>query len=164
MLTAASQRAQIAVSFALVLAGCLVTLFIATLDLQALAVAYNRADTTALLAAQAGASAIDPNQVYAATSTGAPIVLNPVLVANNCRSVIYTPNPPPGFKSYTCTVATGPNGSQYVIATIQWDSLFPVPMPGFGSPIVTQVRNGYPAYGCRTGTYYYTPLGAAQCT
>jgi hypothetical protein len=166
------QQGQVMVAFALVMAGCMVTLLIATLDLQELSIAYNRADTTALLASQAGASAVclvasattcpAGTTIYDVTALGGPIHLDRTAVQNNCNRIVGSPAPR-GFVSLTCTVATAPTGSQYVIATVVWNVAFQPRFPGFASKNITIIRNGYPAYGCRAGQYIFNPLSPANC-
>ena len=60
----ASERGQTLVIFALVLSFFLVWMIALVADVGTLYVAYDRFDNAALLAAQAGASAIDTGQLY----------------------------------------------------------------------------------------------------
>lgn len=159
-----AQKGQVMVAFALVMVGFMLILIIATLDLQALAVAYNRADTTALLGAQAGGSAVClvasagcPSTIYNA-APGSPIFLDPTEVQNRCNAVIPPGSPPAGFRSFT--LKCKPNGTT-VTATVTFVPKFPLTALGFNPPTVTLARTGRPAYGCGKGTYTYQALGCS---
>lgn len=156
-LSSTKQRGQVLVAFALVMVGFMLTLFVATLDLQALSLAYNRADTTAILAAQAGASGISDVTLYNISPLGGPILLDSTKVNTNCASVKPVAPQSRGFVSLTCTVVLGPTGSDYVKATVVWNPLFPVGLPGFTPKNLTLIRYGYPAFGCSNGTNGYLP-------
>jgi hypothetical protein len=167
------QRGQVVVAFALVMVGFMFILIVATLDLQALSLAYNRADTTALLAAQAGAGAVcitisapdcpAGTTIYDATP-GSRIYLNQTEVNARCAAVAPQGNPPLGFTYFklTCKV-TGP----IVVVTVVFTPRFLANNAGtvalFGSPRLTLTRNGQPAYGCGNGAYTFNPLNGT-CT
>ena len=163
MLRQPAQKGQVIVAFALVMVGFMFTLIVATLDLQALAVAYNRADTAALLAAQAGSGGVCITQSAACpagttiynASPGSPIYLDPGSVATRCATVAPAGNPPPGFKAFslTCTIS----GST-VTAHVTFTPNYPLTALGFSPPSITLTRSGRPAFGCGNGNYTYTPL------
>ena len=125
---------QTLVIFAVVLAFLLIGMLSLIADLGAVFTAYTRADNVALLAAQAGASAIDENAYY-----GGQLQLNPGDALNRCQTVLHSsglPLQPPG-----CSATP-----QEVTANVQFSAPLPLPLPGATAPIHV-VRTARGVYG-----------------
>lgn len=127
----AAEAGQTLVVFALVLALFFVGMIALVCDLGALFVAYNRVDGVALLAAQAGASAIDQGSFYAGR-----LQLDPDGAEQRCLSALAAA----GVRG-TCSADAGS-----VTADVRHVVRLPVPILGVGAPVHVR-RTGRPAFG-----------------
>jgi hypothetical protein len=125
------QAGQTLVVFALVLALFLVGMLALTADLGAVFVAYNRVDDGALLAIQAGASAIDQGSFY----TGR-LQLDPVDAELRCRESLAAAR-----LDGRCS-ATARSVSVDVTQAVT----LPVPLLGLRAPVHVR-RSAQPAFG-----------------
>jgi hypothetical protein len=128
------QAGQTLVIFALVLAFFLVGMLALVADLGTLFVAYNRVDDGALLATQAGASAIDQGSFY-----GGSLRLDPQAAEQRCQESLAVAN-----LSGTCTADT-----RSIIADVDLVVALPVPLLGLRAPVHVS-RRAQPAFGGNT--------------
>ncbi|HKF19131.1 MAG TPA: hypothetical protein VKF14_18365 [Candidatus Dormibacteraeota bacterium] len=129
-----SQAGQTLVIFALVLAFCLVGMLALVVDLGTLFVAYNRVDDAALLAIQAGASAIDQGSFY----TGS-LRLDPEAAEQRCRDTLAAAR-----LQGRCTADV-----RSITADVSQVVTLPVPLLGVRAPIHVS-RTAQPAFGGST--------------
>jgi len=129
-----SQAGQTLVIFALVLAFCLVGMLALVVDLGTLFVAYNRVDDAALLAIQAGASAIDQGSFY----TGS-LRLDPQAAEQRCRDTLAAAR-----LQGRCTADV-----RSITADVSQVVTLPVPLLGVRAPIHVS-RTAQPAFGGST--------------
>ena len=122
---------QTLVIFAIVLALFFVGMLALVADLGALFVAYNRVDDGALLAIQAGASAIDEGSFY----TGR-LQLDPAVAEARCRESLAAA----GIAG-RCTA-----DPRSVTADVRQDVALPVPLLGVSAPVHVS-RSARPAFG-----------------
>jgi len=127
----ASSSGQTLVIFAVVLALFFAGMLALVADLGALFVAYNRVDDGALLAIQAGASAIDQGSFY---SGG--LQLDAVAARRRCDDSLATAHLDGG-----CTADTGS-----VTADVHEVVALPVPLLGLSAPVHVS-RTARPAFG-----------------
>lgn len=135
----APQGGQTLVIFTIVSAFILLGTIALVGNAQVLFVNSNRADAAALLAAQAGASAIDQEALY-----NNEVVLSPALAVTRCRQA--------GAQaqfviSVDCTVS-----NNQVFATVVESVQMPVPLWS-GAETVRATRTARPAYGGTTGGF-----------
>lgn len=134
MIRHTGQAGQTLVIFVLVLTFCLVGMLALVADLGTLFVAYNRVDDAALLAIQAGASAIDQGSFY----TGS-LRLDPEAAEQRCRDSLAAARMPG-----RCTAdARSINADVHQVVTL------PVPLLGVRAPIHVS-RTAQPAFGGST--------------
>lgn len=132
------QRGQTLVIFGVIAAFILVGITALVGDTQVLYVNYNRADGTALLAAQAGASAIDRTAIYQDR-----IEVNPADAVARCRqAALQNPN----VVQTDCSVS----GSMVTARIVQRVEM---PIPVFSAQTVRASRSAKPAYGGSTGGF-----------
>lgn len=122
---------QTLVVFALVLALFFVGMIALVADAGALLVAYNRLDDGVLLAAQAGASAIDQGSFY-----GGRLRLDPGPAVSRCDASLASAGLRGG-----CTADAGA-----VTAEVRQTVELPVPLLGLNAPVHV-VRTARPAFG-----------------
>lgn len=122
---------QTLVVFALVLAMFFVGMIALVADAGALLVGYNRVDDGVLLAAQAGASAIDQGSFY-----GGRLRLDPGTAVARCDGSLSAA----GLRG-TCTADAGS-----VTADVRQVVALPVPVLGMSAPVHV-VRTARPAFG-----------------
>lgn len=134
MIEHAGQAGQTLVIFALVLAFSLVGMLALVADLGTLFVAYNRVDDGALLAIQAGASAIDQGSFYAGS-----LRLDPQAAEQRCRESLAAARLP-GH----CTAS-----ARSITAEVDQVVALPVPLLGVRAPIHVS-RTAQPAFGGTT--------------
>jgi len=134
MIRHTNQSGQTLVIFALVLAFCLVGMLALVADLGTLFVAYNRVDDGALLAIQAGASAIDQGSFY----TGS-LRLDPQAAEQRCRDTLAAARLPG-----RCTADV-----RSITAEVSQMVTLPVPLLGVRAPIHVS-RTAQPAFGGNT--------------
>ena len=132
------QSGQTLVVFGVIAAFILVGISALVGDTQVLYVNYNRADGTALLAAQAGASTIDEDALYQDR-----IQIDPAEAVSRCQSAAAQN---PNVLRADCTVS----GST-VIARIEQRVEMPIPL--FAAQTVRATRTARPAYGGSTGGF-----------
>lgn len=125
------QSAQTLVIFAIVLALFMVGMLALVADLGAVFVAYNRVDDGALLASQAGASAIDQGLFY---SGG--LGLEPDLAQQRCAASLAA-----AHLNGTCSADL-----RSVTADVGQAVDLPVPLFGLHAP-VRAIRTARPAFG-----------------
>jgi hypothetical protein len=130
-MTVRSETGQMLVIFALVLAFGLAGLAALVADLGSVFVAYNRVDDGALLAIQAGASAIDEDSFY----TG-HLQLDPAMAAQRCRDSLAAAN-----LDGVCEA-----DARSVTADVRQVVPLPVPLLGVRAP-VRVTRTARPAFG-----------------
>jgi hypothetical protein len=128
------QAGQTLVIFALVLAFFLVGMLALVADLGTLFVAYNRVDDGALLATQAGASAIDQGSFY-----GGSLRLDPQAAEQRCQESLAVANLPG-----TCTADT-----RSITADVDLVVALPVPLLSLQAPVHVS-RRAQPAFGGNT--------------
>jgi hypothetical protein len=128
------QAGQTLVIFALVLTFVLVGMLALVADLGTLFVAYNRVDDGALLAIQAGASAIDQASFY----TGS-LRLDPQAAEQRCRDSLAAARLPG-----RCTA-----DARSISADVHQVVTLPVPLLGVRAPIHVS-RRAQPAFGGST--------------
>lgn len=133
-----SGSGQTLVIFAVVLAFLLIGMLSLIADLGAVFTAYTRADNVALLAAQAGASAIDQNAYY-----NGNLQLNQGDAANRCQTVLDSSGLP--LQRPGCSATP-----QEVTADVQFSAPLPLPLPGASAPIHV-VRTAAGVYGDTSG-------------
>jgi hypothetical protein len=126
-----TQAAQTLVVFALVLALFFVGMLALVADLGAVFVAYNRVDDGALLASQAGASAIDQGLFYSGT-----LRLDPPVAQQRCLDSLAT-----AHLSGTCVA-----NARSVTADVSQAVDLPIPVLGLRAP-VRVTRTARPAFG-----------------
>jgi hypothetical protein len=131
------QGGQTLVVFALTLALFFTGMVALVVDLGAVFVAYNRVDSAALLAVQAGSSAIDAGAFYAGS-----IRLDEAEAERRCQESLVTAG-----VSGSCSAA----GGLLIRAEARQLVHLPLPLPGLGAP-VRVMRTARPAFGGRTGT------------
>jgi hypothetical protein len=131
MSSALRQEGQTLVIFALVLALLLVGMLALVADLGTVFVAYTRVDDGALLAIQAGASAIDQDSFY----TG-QLQLDPMAAAQRCRDSLAAAGLEGG-----CTA-----DARSVTVEVSQAVALPVPLLGISAP-VSVTRTARPAFG-----------------
>jgi hypothetical protein len=124
-------QGQTLVMFALVMALFFTGMIALVSDVGAVLVAYNRADDAALLAAQSGASAIDPDAFR-----GGNLVLDQPTARARCRSSIERSG-----MAGDCSVAT-----QRVTAELVKSVYLPIPLAGFNA-VVRAKRSALPVFG-----------------
>lgn len=129
----AVQSGQTLVVFALVLALLLIGLTALVADLGAVFVAYNRVDDGALLAIQAGASAVDQESFYAGH-----LQLDAPAAAQRCRDSLAT-------AGLTGTCSADPRS---VTVDVTYLVKLPVPLLGLQAPVHVH-RTARPAFGGR---------------
>jgi len=134
MIRHTSQAGQTLVIFALALAFCLVGMLALVADLGTLFVAYNRVDDGALLAIQAGASAIDQGSFY----TGR-LRLDPQAAEQRCRDTLAAARLPG-----RCTADV-----RSITVDVSQMVTLPVPLLGVRAPIHVS-RTAQPAFGGST--------------
>jgi hypothetical protein len=134
-----SQGGQTLVIFTIVSAFILLGTIALVGNAQVLFVNANRADAAALLAAQAGASAIDPEQLY-----NNQVVISPALAVTRCRQAGAQAQ---FVVSVDCTVS-----GNSVIATVVEQVQMPIPLWS-GAETVRATRTARPAYGGTTGGF-----------
>ncbi len=117
--------------FALVLALFFTGMFALVADLAAVFVVYDRVGDGALLAVQAGASAVAPGPFYQGE-----LRLDPARATARCRATL---------RSFglagTCSA-----DAATVVATAQTTARLPVPLPGLTAP-VSVTRTAHPVFG-----------------
>lgn len=128
-----SQSAQTLVIFALVLALYFVAMLALVADLGAVFVAYNRVDDGALLASQAGASAIDQGLFYSGS-----LRLDPTLARQRCLDSLAT-----AHLAGTCAA-----DAHTVTASVGQAVDLPIPLFGLHAPVRVS-RTARPAFGGR---------------
>jgi len=128
------QAGQTLVIFALVLAFSLVGMLALVADLGTLFVAYNRVDDGALLAIQAGASAIDQGSFY----TGS-LRLDPQAAQQRCSESLAAAR-----LSGHCTAS-----ARSITADVDQVVALPVPLLGVRAPVHVR-RTAQPAFGGST--------------
>lgn len=133
-----AQRGQTLVVFAIVLALVLVGMLGLVADLGAVYTTYTQADNAALLAAQAGAAAIDPNALYAANPR---IVLDQQAASANCSDVLRPLTP-----TFHCNVVS----ARRIDAEVEMRPSLPLPFWPVSPVRVT--RTAYAVYGGQQGT------------
>ncbi|HSR23333.1 MAG TPA: hypothetical protein VLW53_07265, partial [Candidatus Eisenbacteria bacterium] len=134
------QRGQTLVIFTIVSAFVLLGTIALVGNAQVLFVNANRADAAALLAAQAGASAIDPNFLYSSNQ----VVIAPALAVTRCREA--------GAQAqFVVSVDCRVSGNS-VTATVVEQVQMPVPLWS-GAETVRATRTARPAYGGITGGF-----------
>lgn len=129
----ASQSAQTLVVFALVLALFFVGMLALVADLGAVFVAYNRVDDGALLASQAGASAIDQGLFYSGS-----LRLDPTLARQRCLDSLVS-----AHLTGTCAA-----DAHAVTASVGGAVDLPIPLLGLTAPVHV-TRTALPAFGGR---------------
>jgi hypothetical protein len=134
-----SQSGQTLVIFALIAAFVLLGTIALVGDSQVLFVNFNRADGAALLAAQAGASAIDNPALYTNV-----VRLDPGLAAARCQQAA---RQVPNVVAVTCAI----DGNTVTASVVSRVDL-PVPL-GVGAQTVRATRTAKPAYGGNTGGF-----------
>jgi hypothetical protein len=127
------QGGQTLVIFALTLVFFFTGMLALVADLGALFIAYNRVDDAALLASQAGASAIDQGAFY-----GGHVRLDPGIARRRCQESL-TSAGVPGSCSVDVDVVTADAGQLVKL---------PVPVLGLSAPVHVQHR-ARPAFGGR---------------
>lgn len=132
------QSGQTLVIFAVISAFILVGVIALVGDTQVLYVNYNRADGAALLAAQAGASAIDESAIYQNV-----IRVNPDNARARCQTAAQQA---PNVVDVHCLV----DGNN-VTATIE--QKVDMPVPPFSAQTVRATRTARPAYGGSSGGF-----------
>jgi len=121
------------VIFALVLSLLFTGMFALVADLGALFVAYNRLDQDALLAAQAGASAIDQAAFYQGR-----LELDRTLAEERCVGLLAE-----AHVTGTCTI-----DARSVTADVRASVALPIPLLGASAPVHVR-RAASPAFGGR---------------
>jgi hypothetical protein len=132
-----NERGQTLVVFALTLALFFTGMIALVADLGAVFIAYNRVDSAALLAVQAGASAIDANAFYAGS-----IRLDQAEAERRCQDSLATAG-----VSGSCSAV----GGRLMRAEARQLVRLPLPLPGLQAP-VRALRTAEPAYGGRSAT------------
>jgi hypothetical protein len=122
--------------FALVMALFFSGMVALVSDVGAVLVGYNRADDAALLAAQAGASAIDPDAFRQGS-----LALDLPTARARCRSSIERSG-----MAGDCTVAT-----QRVTAELVNSVRLPIPLAGFNADVRAK-RSALPVFGGSTAS------------
>ena len=125
------EAGQTLVIFALVLAFCLVGMLALVADLGTLFVAYNRADDGALLATQAGASAIDQGSFY-----GGSLRLDPQAAEQRCYDSLAVAHLPGHCAADPRSIAVD----------VDLAVALPVPLLGLRAPVHVS-RRAEPAFG-----------------
>lgn len=134
------QRGQTLVIFTIVSAFILLGTIALVGNAQVLFVNANRADAAALLAAQAGASAIDTAALYSRNE----VVIAPALAVTRCRQA--------GAQAqFVISVDCRVSGN-IVTATVVEQVQMPVPVWS-GAETVRATRTARPAYGGTTGGF-----------
>lgn len=128
------QAGQTLVIFALVLVFFLVGMLALVADLGTLFVAYNRVDDGALLATQAGASAIDQGSFY-----GGSLRLDPQAAEQRCQESLAVAS-----LSGRCKADT-----RSITADVDLVVPLPVPLLGLQAPVHVS-RRAQPAFGGNT--------------
>ncbi len=137
-----SQRGQTLVIFTLVAAFILIGTIALVGNVQVLYVNYDRADGAALLAAQAGASAVDQGALYQDV-----IQLDQQAAHDRC---VAAGSQVPNVVNVQCTVAPFPDNT--VTATVV--EQVEMPMPFWASTETLQAtRSAKPAFGGSTGRF-----------
>ncbi len=128
---ASEQAGQTLVIFVVVLALLFVGMIALVADVGSLLVSYNRVDDGALLAIQAGASAIDEGSFY-----GGSLNLDPTAARQRCEESLAAAQLPGHCTADSQTI------------TVQIDKLvsLPVPLLGLTAPVHVS-RVGQPAFG-----------------
>jgi hypothetical protein len=127
----ATEQGQTLVIFAIVLALFFVGMLALVADLGALFVAYNRVDDGALLAIQAGASAIDEGSFYSGH-----LQLDATIARQRCEASLAAA----GLDG-RCTA-----GTAAVTADVRQVVTLPVPLLGLQAPVHVS-RSASPAFG-----------------
>lgn len=136
-MTIGQEAGQTLVVFALTLALFFTGMIALVADLGAVFIAYNRVDSAALLAVQAGSSAIDANAFYAGS-----IRLDQAEAERRCQDSLATAG-----VSGSCSAA----GGRLMRAEARLLVRLPLPLPGLQAP-VRVLRTAEPAYGGRSAT------------
>jgi hypothetical protein len=131
------QGGQTLVVFALTLALFFTGMVALVADLGAVFIAYNRVDAAALLAVQAGASAIDASAFYAGS-----VRLDEAEAERRCQASLVTAG-----VSGSCSAA----GGRLIRAEARQLVRLPLPLPGLQAP-VRVLRTARPAFGGTTAT------------
>ncbi|MDQ6772388.1 MAG: hypothetical protein M3024_05280 [Candidatus Dormibacteraeota bacterium] len=131
------QRGQTLVVFALVLALFLAAMVALVGDLGKVFVTYSHVDGEALLAVQAGATAIDQQSLY-----GGVLRLDVTQARLRCEASLSRANLPGDCSR------TGPG---LVVAVVDMTVSLPVPLLGAAAPVHVQ-RTARPGYGGNSGT------------
>jgi hypothetical protein len=131
------QGGQTLVVFALTLALFFTGMVALVADLGAVFIAYNRVDAAALLAVQAGASAIDASAFYAGS-----VRLDEAEAERRCQESLVTAG-----VSGSCSAA----GGRLIRAEARQLVRLPLPLPGLQAP-VRVLRTARPAFGGTTAT------------
>ena len=131
------QGGQTLVVFALTLALFFTGMVARVAALGAVFIAYNRVDAAALLAVQAGASAIDASAFYAGS-----VRLDEAEAERRCQESLVIAG-----VSGSCSAA----GGRLIRAEARQLVRLPLPLPGLQAP-VREVRTAQPAFGGRTAT------------
>jgi hypothetical protein len=131
-----TQNGQTLVIFTIVSAFILLATIALVGNTQVLFVNVDRADAAALLAAQAGASAIDPDALY-----NNQIVINPAQATDRCKQAAHQA---PFIVSVDCTVK-----DNAVTATVVEQVEMPFPLVN-GAETVRARRTARPAFGGAT--------------
>jgi len=135
-----TQNGQTLVIFTIVSAFILLATIALVGNTQVLFVNVDRADAAALLAAQAGASAIDKNALY-----NNQILLDPAQAKILCEATKNPPPPePPLDADISCTVK-----DNAVIATVTKQVEMPIPLVN-RAETVRATRTARPAFGGTT--------------
>lgn len=135
----AAQHGQTLVIFTIVCAFILLGTIALVGNTQVLFVNSDRADAVALLAAQAGASAVDPSALY-----DNRLVVDPIAAVARCQEAAAAQ---PVVMSVTCTVS-GNTVTATVVERVQ------MPLPLWSSfETVSSTRTARPAYGGTTGGF-----------
>jgi hypothetical protein len=131
------QSGQTLVVFALTLALFFTGMVALVADLGAVFIAYNRVDAAALLAVQAGASAIDASAFYAGS-----VRLDEAEAERRCQESLVIAG-----VSGNCSAA----GGRLIRAEARQLVRLPLPLPGLQAP-VRVLRTAQPAFGGRAAT------------
>jgi hypothetical protein len=137
MSAATAMRGQTLIMFAVVLAFMLIGMLGLIADLGAVFTTYTQADNLALLATQAGASAINETEFY-----NGRIVLDQAAASQRCKAVLDSGHADAGS---ACTFSNGAvQADVYITANL------PLPIWGVKVPIHV-IRQAHGVYGDVTG-------------
>jgi len=132
------QAGQTLVMFALVSAFVLSAVVALVANAQMLYINYNRADDAALLGAQAGASALDPNSIYTDH-----VQLDSALALSRCN---HAARQAPYIVEVDCSATP-------TVVTARVVLRVPLPIPVLPPPEISATRTASIAYGGSQGGY-----------